>query len=256
MQYKDFFLLVIIIDEIDEITESKYKEKFEKSINNKFKYNIIISKEYNNKLIDEIDKIKLKYKEYFIYKLFFIENNKTNKIEKINSEDTEYIFYDITLIINPNSINNKYEVNIQKIIQYYFKKFYKENKKKYKETQVLNSSNILDKILYDLSKLGININIEDNIKNTIMNIIKYSEEDNGMYNISNNYFNDLVSMIKKLFYISNIEEKNYYNFENFKNYFMEKMKILIENLKCKYFYYYFWCITISNHISEYLLEKN
>ena len=60
-------------------------------------------------------------------------------------------------------------------------------------------------------------------------------------------------MIQKLLSSVGITKINN-DFKKYNDLFMNNFRILFENLKCKYFYYYLWCINIPNKIGNYLLN--
>ena len=149
----------------------------------------------------------------------------------------EDFFYDFKI---------KYISCIPIIIKDFFIHFYLKNKNRFSKNETLQSNNVLQKIIYDLEKLKVNKETLILPQEEIIKLTSYDDKkDNKIYKKAMEYYKNLLSMIDDLLTLASIKP-NSYDFNCFQKYFCEQFKILIENLKCKYFYYYFWC----KHISE------
>ena len=145
-------------------------------------------------------------------------------------------------------------MNQQKI---YINEFYFKNKGflpelKEKRT-ILSSNNVIKKIDYDLKLFGIK-ETNYNTKNIKENFISFkidekNEDDLQLLKIGDNYYNNLIDMVKKLLEISKIRKDN-----NVMDFFIKQKKFqdvfisLMENIKCKCFYQFFWLQYIKNNI--------
>ena len=214
---KKFLFDVIQNDNYDEI--DKYIKS--KNIKNKIIVKIIIS---NNE--DELNYIRLHYKN-----VYYLEND--------------------TLDLPVGELIKK---NFDNAKNLYINEFYQKNKCFFpytKSREILSQKNIIKKIKYDL-KFSIIKNVNENLDDIFDEfsfVFNYkNKEDNILLKFGNDYYENLIDMVKKLLKISKIKKDN--NVLDFfdKKIFQEEFIALMENIKCKCFYSFFWLTYIEKNI--------
>ena len=217
----------------------------------------IIHKANINEIEKEIKSRKIKNK--ICVKIFIAYNEKDYNflklIEKNNDNNLFYYFNDKSLVV---PITEIIKAKFEKSRGLYVNEFYQNNKTyfdvKKNNKEILSKNNITQKIIYDLNFL--NIKKQDNMDNIIENISfnfdeykEFKEYDEQLLNIGNCYFESLVDMIKQLLVIAKIKKNN--NVMEFvinKEKFMKIFINLIENIKFKCFYQFFWLMYMESLI--------
>lgn len=184
-------------------------------------------------------------------KIFIANNEKDYNFlilfEENDDNNLFYYFNDKSLVV---PITEIIKAKFKKSRGLYVNEFYQNNKTyfdvKKDNKEILSKNNITQKIIYDLNFL--NIKKPDNMDNIIENISfnfdeykEFKEYDEQLLNIGNCYFESLVDMIKQLLVIAKIKKNN--NVMEFvinKEKFMKIFINLIENIKFKCFYQFFW----------------
>ena len=249
---KNKFLLLIIIlinnEEKMDLLISSIKEK----IKNTYRYEILLVSEADE-IKQNIKSIKEKYKYYYIHKLFltskkfYIDNCEKEEIIHLLNETFVYDF------------KNKYRNCIPLMISDFFLNFYSKNKYNFSKNETLKSDNLLQKIKFDLNKFSINIEESSSLEDNCKNLISFEDNrDKLIYTKANEYYKDFSNMIKELVNLAKIRENSYEfpSFNNLYNYFKIQFKVLIENLRCKYFYFYFWCQYFSEQFFRFVYSND